>query len=149
MKKNNIFIVFLFMLVALFTLAACKQGEAGAKGETGDKGPTGEQGNPGGPGAKGDTGDTGDKGEDGADAKAPEFQVTEAGVQWRYTGDEEWKTLITIEDFIGYSKKYTISFDANGGADVKELINQVYKTDTILCFIHIMDLLLCPWLCPI
>lgn len=132
MKKNNIFIVFLFMLVALFTLAACKQGEAGAKGETGDKGPTGEQGNPGGPGAKGDTGDTGDKGEDGADAKAPEFQVTEAGVQWRYTGDEEWKTLITIEDFIGYSKKYTISFDANGGADVKELINQVYKTDVEL-----------------
>ena len=132
MKKNNIFIVFLFMLVALFTLAACKQGEAGAKGETGDKGAAGEKGQPGVPGGKGDTGDQGDTGEAGADAKEPEFQVTDEAVQWRLAGEEEWRTLLTIEDFIGYSKKYTINFDANGGAAVDDLINQIYKSDVEL-----------------
>ena len=132
MKKRNLLFIFLFVLVAMFALAACKAGEQGPKGEAGDKGAAGEKGNPGEQGPKGDTGLPGDTGEAGADAKAPEFQVTDEGVQWRYEGDEEWTTLITIEDLIGYSKKYTISFDSNGGSAVADLTNQVYKTDVEL-----------------
>ncbi len=132
MKKRNLLFIFLFVLVAMFALAACKAGEQGPKGETGDKGPVGEKGEDGKQGPKGDTGETGDKGADGKDAKAPEFQVSEEGVQWRYEGDEEWITLISIEDLIGYSKKYTISFDSQGGSAVADLTNQVYKTDVEL-----------------
>lgn len=129
MKKRNLLFIFLFVLVAMFALAACKAGEQGPKGETGDQGATGEKGNTGEQGPKGDTGETGDTGEAGADAKAPEFQVTDEGVFWRYEGDEEWTVLISKEDLIGYSKKYTISFDSKGGSAVADLTNQVYKTD--------------------
>ena len=132
MKKRNLLFIFLFVLVAMFALAACKAGEQGPKGEAGDKGAAGEKGNPGEQGPKGDTGATGDTGEAGADAKAPEFQVTDEGVFWRYEGDEEWTVLISKEDLIGYSKKYTISFDSKGGSEVKDLTNQIYKTDVEL-----------------
>ena len=132
MKKRNLLFIFLFVLVAMFALAACKAGEQGPKGEAGDKGAAGEKGNPGEQGPKGDTGETGDTGKAGADAKAPEFQVTDEGVFWRYEGDEEWTVLISKEDLIGYSKKYTISFDSKGGSAVADLTNQVYKTDVKL-----------------
>ena len=132
MKKRNLLFIFLFVLVAMFALAACKAGEQGPKGEAGDRGSTGEKGNPGEQGPKGDTGATGDTGEAGADAKAPEFQVTDEGVFWRYEGDEEWTVLISKEDLIGYSKKYTISFDSKGGSAVADLTNQIYKTDVKL-----------------
>ncbi len=132
MKKRNLLFIFLFVLVAMFALAACKAGEQGPKGETGDKGPAGEKGPTGEQGAQGDTGDVGDTGEAGKDAKAPEFQVTDEGVFWRYDGDEEWTVLISKEDLIGYSKKYTISFDSKGGSTVADLTNQIYKTDVKL-----------------
>lgn len=128
MKKRNLLLILLFLLAAVFTLAACKEGEQGAKGEQGDKGATGEKGPAGDKGPKGDTGDNGDTGEAGADAKEPEFEVTDEGVMWRLKGEEEWKVLVSVEDLIGYSKKYTITFDANGGEAVKSLEKQVFKT---------------------
>ena len=128
MKKKNLLLVFLFILAAVFALAACKAGEQGAKGEQGDKGAAGEKGPTGDPGAPGDTGPTGDTGEAGADAKPVEFQVTEEGLQWRLEGEEQWKTLLTPEEIVAYSKKYTISFNANGGDAVDALKNQVYHT---------------------
>ena len=132
MKKRNLLLILLFLLAAVFTLAACKEGEQGAKGEQGDKGATGEKGVAGDKGAKGDTGDTGDTGEAGADAKEPEFEVTDEGVMWRLKGEEEWKVLVSVEDLIGYSKKYTISFDANGGSAVADLTKQIFKTEVEL-----------------
>ena len=129
MKKKNLLLVLLFILAAMFALAACKQGEQGAKGEQGDRGVAGEKGPNGDPGAKGDTGPTGDPGQAGADAKEPEFQMTDAGLQWRLKGDEEWNTLLTLDEIISYSKKYTISFNANGGDAVSALTNQVYNSE--------------------
>ena len=117
MRKNRILLL-LLLLVSLFTLAAC-QGEAGVAGE---KGPQGDKG------LTGDTGATGDKGADGQNSKAPEFKVDNDGLQWRYEGEEAWNVIVTIPDLIGYSEKYTISFDANGGDALEPLANQVWKT---------------------
>ena len=132
MKKRNLLLILLFLLAAVFTLTACKDGEQGAKGEQGDRGATGEKGVDGDKGPKGDSGDKGDTGKAGADAKAPEFEVTEEGVMWRLEGEEDWNVLVSAEDLIGYSKKYTISFDANGGSEVKELTKQIFKTEVEL-----------------
>ena len=132
MKKKNLLFIFLLVLVALFTLSACKQGEQGIKGETGDQGAKGESGDAGDKGETGDTGDPGEDGDKGQDAKEPEFQVTEEGIQWRLAGEEEWHTLISINDLIGYSNKYTISFDANGGDEVQALEKQIFKTEATL-----------------
>ena len=132
MKKRNLLLILLFLVAAIFTLAACKEGEQGAKGEQGDRGAAGEKGPAGDKGAKGDSGDQGDTGAAGADAKEPEFEVTDEGVMWRLKGEENWKVLVSAEDLIGYSKKYTISFDANGGSAVKELTKQIFKTEVEL-----------------
>ena len=129
MKKKNLLLVILFLLAAMFALAACKQGEQGAKGEQGDRGAAGEKGPTGDAGPKGDTGQTGDPGEAGADAKPVEFQVTEEGLQWRLQGEEEWKTLLTPEEIVAYSMKYTVSFNSNGGDAVAALTNQVYNSE--------------------
>ena len=117
MRKNRILFL-LLLLVSLFTLAAC-QGEAGVAGE---KGPQGDKG------LTGDTGATGDKGADGKDSVAPEFKVDNDGLQWRYEGEEEWNVIVTIPDLIGYSNKYTFTFDTNGGDALEALGNQVWKT---------------------
>ena len=132
MKKRNLLLILLFLVAAIFTLAACKEGEQGAKGEQGDRGAAGDKGPAGDKGAKGDSGDQGDTGAKGADAKEPEFEVTDEGVMWRLKGEENWKVLVSAEDLIGYSKKYTISFDANGGSAVKELTKQIFKTEVEL-----------------
>lgn len=119
MKKNR-FLLLLLLLVSVFTLAACSKGLPGEQGPAGDKGPIGDKGEP------------GDKGPDGQDAKAPEFKVDNDGLQWRYEGDTEWKVLVTIPDLIGYSSKYTFTFNTNGGDALDPLANQVFKTSVEL-----------------
>ena len=130
MKKRNLFLLFVLALVSAFCLVACQPGEQGAKGEKGDQGPQGEVGDKGptGPaGEKGAQGLQGDQGADGADATAPEFEVTVDGIKWRLEGEEEWKTLISLTDLVGYSKKYTISFDAKGGSAVDAMTGKIFK----------------------
>lgn len=130
MKKRNLFLLFVLALVSAFCLVACQPGEQGAKGEKGDQGPQGEVGDkgPAGPaGEKGAQGLQGDQGADGADATAPEFEVTVDGIKWRLEGEEEWKTLISLTDLVGYSKKYTISFDAKGGSAVDAMTGKIFK----------------------
>lgn len=119
MKKNR-FLLLLLLLVSVFTLAACSKGLPGEQGPVGDKGPIGDKGEP------------GDKGPDGQDSKAPEFKVDNDGLQWRYEGDTEWKVLVTIPDLIGYSSKYTFTFNTNGGDALDPLANQVFKTSVEL-----------------
>lgn len=132
MKKKNLLLVLLFLLASLFTLAACKDGLQGEKGPQGDKGATGDQGVAGEKGPQGDTGEKGATGDAGADAKAPVFQVTEEGLQWQLEGDTEWKTLLTVDEIVAYSKKYKISFNANGGKAVDALVNQTYNAKPTL-----------------
>ena len=119
MKKNRILLL-LLLLVSVFTLAACSKGLPGEQGPVGDKGQIGDKGEP------------GDKGPDGQNAKAPEFKVDNDGLQWRYEGDTEWKVLVTIPDLIGYSSKYTFTFNTNGGDALDPLANQVFKTSVEL-----------------
>ena len=129
MRKRNLFLVLLLLLVSAFCLTACKQGDQGETGPKGPKGATGADGPVGDVGDKGDTGPAGDTGANGQDGRAPEFKVTEEGVFWRLEGqtDEEWQLLISLTDLAGFSKTYNISFDAKGGDAVETLHNVIYK----------------------
>lgn len=127
MKKKNLFLIALLLLVSAFCLTACQAGEAGDIGETGDKGPTGIAGTNGTNGTNGTDGQNGENGEDGEDAKAPTFRVTDAGIEYQYEGDTEWTVLISMDDLIGHSERYTVSFDANGGTAIASLTELYYK----------------------
>ncbi len=129
MKKKSLLVI-LLLLVCTFLLAACgEQGIQGIKGEQGDKGATGEQGPKGDQGEDGPKGDAGAKGEDGKDATAPEMIVDAEGIKWRRTGDTEWQILITMEDLLGKSEKYTISFEVGEGNAVESLTEQLWKDE--------------------
>ena len=43
----------------------------------------------------------GENGKDGKDGKEIELKVVEGKIAWRYVGDEEWKTLVSIEEITG------------------------------------------------
>lgn len=81
----------------IITIAALK----GEEGPTGIPGLPGDKGDKGDPGDKGDKGDPGDIGPKGADGRCVEIQKTDTEIQWRYEGDEQWKTLITLDTLTG------------------------------------------------
>lgn len=133
MKKKNLLLTIILLLVCAFCLAGCQAGADGKDGEVGDKGPTGLQGTPGANGTNGTNGADGKDGEDGTNAKGYTFRVTSTGgIEYLLEGETEWKALISMDDLIGHSKRYTISFDANGGDAVASLTKQVYKSTPTL-----------------
>jgi len=139
MKKRNLFLILLLVVLGTFALTACgTQGETGAQGPVGEKGPVGEVGDQGAQGDKGATGVAGEDGEDGIvgvdgeDAAAPSFQVTLDGLQYKLEGSEEWMTLVTIQDLIGYSEHYTITFDSTAGSEEETLVEQIWNNEIAL-----------------
>ena len=146
MKKRSFILLVFVMLLSIFCLVGCKgeqglQGEKGDKGETGAVGPAGEKGEtgdkgqtgrPGEQGPQGEKGEKGDKGDPGKDGRLVEFTLDEEGLKWRYIGDAEWKLLLGIEGLYGYSQKYNITFDENGGAEVADVKDAFYNTVTEL-----------------
>lgn len=81
----------------IITVAALK-GEEGPTGIPGEPGEKGDKGDKGDTGDKGDPGDAGPKGDNG---KSIEIQKTDTEIQWKYEGDEQWKSLITLDTLTG------------------------------------------------
>ena len=145
MKKRSFILVVLMVICSAFCLVGCgeqgPQGEKGDKGEQGiqglpgDKGEDGEDGKDGRPGERGPQGiqgiqgEKGDKGDKGEDGREVEFMVDALGIKWRYVGEEEWKDLLTFEDLDGYSRTYTVKFDADGGEAIADKNEVLYKTE--------------------
>lgn len=141
MKRKNFILLVFVMLFSIICLVGC--GKQGPKGEKGDKGDTGDQGiqgipgeqgekgntgKPGETGPKGETGEKGDKGDKGTDGREVEFILNENGLQWRYIGETEWRSLLPIKDVYGYSQKYDLKFDLDGGTGASDLEDQFYNT---------------------
>ena len=122
MRKNKLLLL-LLLFISLITLAACSQGEQGLPGE---KGPEGDKG------ITGDTGAPGDTGEAGQNSKAPEFMMDEEGLKWRLEGESEWKLLVSLEELLNYSKRFTVSFNTNGGDTVYSLTSLPWNKDVLL-----------------
>ncbi len=122
MRKNKLLLL-LLLFISLFALAACSQGEQGLQGE---KGPTGDKG------ITGDTGAPGDTGPAGQNSKAPEFMMDEEGLKWRLEGETEWKLLMSLENLLNYSKRFTVSFNTNGGDTVYSLTSLPWNKDVLL-----------------
>ncbi len=64
----------------------------------GSQGKTGAQGAQ---GAQGDQGTQGIQGEKGEDGRTPEFRLNGDFVQWKYTDESNWKTLVALENLTG------------------------------------------------
>ena len=142
MKKRSFILLVLLMVLSL-GLAGCgkpgPQGEKGDKGdpgvagpagEQGEKGETGQAGRPGEQGPQGEVGPQGPKGEDGKDGRLVEFIMDSEGLKWRYIGDSEWILLLGIDNLFGYSQKYSITFDVDGGTEV-EAIEDLFFNSTV------------------
>ena len=145
MKKRSFILLVFVMLLSVICLVGCgaqgPQGEKGDKGETGAVGPAGEQGEkgdtgatgrPGEQGPQGEKGEKGDKGDPGENGREVEFIMDNEGLKWRYIGEENWTLLLNITELYGHSQKYNITFDENGGAEVADVKNAFYLTDTTL-----------------
>lgn len=145
MKRKNFILLVFVMLFSIICLVGC--GKQGPKGEKGDKGDAGDQGiqgqpgeqgekgntgKPGETGPKGETGEKGDKGDKGTDGREVEFILNENGLQWRYIGETEWRSLLPIKDVYGYSQKYDLRFDLDGGTGAEDLEDQFYHTEITL-----------------
>lgn len=141
MKRKSFILLVFLMLLSIISLVGCgKQGPQGEKGDKGDPGiqgqdgrdgedgPQGTTGKPGEKGPQGEVGPQGDKGDPGKDGREVEFIFDSEGLKWRYVGETEWKTLLSIIDAIGYSKKYDITFDLDGGTGVEDLEDQFYNS---------------------
>lgn len=78
-------------------VAALPLAKAGANGKDGKDGQPGKTGATGAKGAQGVQGSSGAQGEPGAAGKSIEirFNATKNQIEWRYTGDFGWITLIT------------------------------------------------------
>ena len=123
------FFVFFLLLVASVALVGCAgepglQGEKGPQGIQGPDGPQGEQGLPGengaqGPqGPKGEQGPQGPKGEKGEDGVEVIFRVHEGWLQQKYENeaDTEWENVFYFGELAVWAYRYTVEFDALGGA---------------------------------
>ena len=144
MKKKSFILLVLIMVLSLVLVGCGKPGEQGPKGDKGDPGvagPAGEQGEQGQPGKdgrpgeqgpKGEVGPKGDKGDPGKDGREVEFYMDSEGLKWRYKGDgdDKWILLLGIKDLFGYSQKYSINFDVDGGEAV-EGITDAYFNSTV------------------
>lgn len=76
-----------------------EDGEDGSQGEQGDVGPAGEQGpmgEQGPPGPQGERGPVGPVGPQGPSGQSIELRGNDGSqsIEWRYTDDENWQTLI-------------------------------------------------------
>lgn len=86
---------------------------AGTQGKTGAQGAQGAQGE------AGDQGIQGIQGEKGEDGRTPEFRVNGEFVQWRYVGEENWKTLVSLDALTGNSGSDGRSVEIrNNGTDI-------------------------------
>ena len=132
MKSKRI-IMFLVLLVTLFTLAACagEPGEQGPKGDQGIQGPIGVQGPIGPQGPAGPTGPQGNQGEQGLpgeDGREVEFQLSSTHIQYRYVGSAAWMDLIPLSSLTG--PQGPIGLTGQDGEDGDEVLLQL--TDTHL-----------------
>ena len=140
MKKRSFILLVLLMILSL-GLAGCGKpgpqgpkgdkgdpGVAGPQGEQGEKGETGQAGRPGEQGPQGEVGPQGPKGDAGKDGREVEFIMDSEGLKWRYIGDSEWILLLGIQDLFGYSQKYSITFDVDGGTEVEAVEDAFFNT---------------------
>ena len=68
-------------------------GPTGPTGQTGATGPTGASGATGSTGVQGPAGEAGVEGPAGEDGREVEFRVEDNVLQWRYVGEETWRSL--------------------------------------------------------
>lgn len=79
----------------------------------------GSQGKTGAQGAQGNQGNQGIQGEKGEDGRTPEFRVNGDFVQWKYTNDNDWKTLVALSTLTGEKGSDGRSVDIrNNGTDI-------------------------------
>ena len=140
MKKRSFILLVLLMILSLALVGCGKQGPQGEKGDKGDpgvagpageqgeKGETGQTGRPGETGPQGEVGPQGPKGEDGKDGREVEFIMDSEGLKWRYIGENEWILLLGIGDLFGYSQKYSVTFDVDGGAAVEDVTDAFFNS---------------------
>ncbi len=76
-------------------------GEKGEKGDTGEKGDKGDTGATGEKGDKGDTGAAGRNGRNGSDGREIELRVADGYIQWRYSDENVWKNLVSLDSLKG------------------------------------------------
>jgi len=76
-------------------------GEKGATGEPGPTGPQGPSGEPGPTGPQGPSGEPGISGAPGTNGREVKLQKTDTEIQWQYTGDSSWQTLVALKDITG------------------------------------------------
>ena len=81
---------------------------AGQKGEQGATGAQGAQG------AQGPQGIQGPKGDTGADGREVEIRNNNGVLQWRYSGSDDWKTLLQVSSLQGTDGR-PVEFGVVGG----------------------------------
>ena len=84
-----------------------EKGEQGEKGDTGDKGDSGE---------KGEKGEQGEKGSDGVNGKSA-YEIYKE--KYGYEGTEEQWLDDLVNGRLALKDKYTVTFDSDGGNEVK------------------------------
>ena len=99
--------------------ASGEKGEQGEKGDKGDSGEQGEQGEKGSDGVNGSDGKDGVNGSDGKDGVNGKSAYEIYKEKYGYEGTEEQWLDDLVNGRLALKDKYTVTFDSDGGSEVK------------------------------